>query len=306
MLSGKERHNSLLRKLGYNHHRVFFLNQVRAHGVDWDSIQALVERVQDLRAIAPEGDEELERTCNRLASELRPLIHQMVRRCVRDRELQEDITQEVMLLIHLKLSKYNRSRARFRAWVSRIVVRSIYRQLAREQIRRDIPETDFYDLRNNEEGEAFLETVANPEPSPLEKVIVKEGMELIVACARATLSADEFLVWSEYLLNASPHAEIAALLGYQEDRVRQMLHRARERVAAAVILDERIFSVEDIEDAIEYCQKSVNPLNELERRLLRQAIATNPRRAPGWRQRNTFRQACLKVWPFLTRGQFPI
>jgi RNA polymerase sigma factor (sigma-70 family) len=267
--------------------------------VDWDAIQRLVERLQDLQAASAEWGDEWERARERLANGLRPLIQQMVRRHVWDGNLREDIAQEALLVILQKLCTYDRTRASFRAWASRVVINEICHQLRLEYGRPEVREADIRNPEDEEEDSGFLEEVADPDQPAHQQVAEKERLERIFARARATLSADEYLVWYEHLVNGTPYEEIARLLKRQQDWVRQTLHRAREKVAAAIVLDEGILSRDEIENAINRCQRSGEPLSEKERETLMQSIATSPRQSPGWRQLNLFRQACLKVLPHI-------
>jgi hypothetical protein len=64
---------------------------------DWQSIQVLVEQVQDCQQQAAQGldgaAERLELAQDRLVEQLRPQLHAMIRRMVRDTDLAQDILQ---------------------------------------------------------------------------------------------------------------------------------------------------------------------------------------------------------------------
>jgi hypothetical protein len=70
---------------------------------DWQSIQVLVEQVQDCQQQAAQGldgaAELLELAQDRLVEQLRPQIHGLIRRMVRNPDLAQDILQEVLLLV---------------------------------------------------------------------------------------------------------------------------------------------------------------------------------------------------------------
>jgi DNA-directed RNA polymerase specialized sigma24 family protein len=102
---------------------------------DWQSIQVLVEQVQDCQQQAAQGldgaAERLELAQDRLVEQLRPQIHGLIRRMVRNPDLAQDILQEVLILVVRKLGNYDRYRAPFRQWVARVVIHEVYRHLRR-------------------------------------------------------------------------------------------------------------------------------------------------------------------------------
>ncbi|MEN3000556.1 MAG: sigma factor, partial [Armatimonadota bacterium] len=99
---------------------------------DWQTIQFLVEKVQELESQLQNGasvmEWELEKVRDRLATELRPKVHQMVQCIVRDRELVEDIVQIALFQILRRLGNYDRCHGTpFRSWMARVVIRIVYR-----------------------------------------------------------------------------------------------------------------------------------------------------------------------------------
>jgi hypothetical protein len=138
----------------------------------------------------------------------------------------------------------------------------------------------------------------SPDPTPDVVSAQRERLRQILACARDSLDEDAYTVWHEYLVNGTTHEQIALLMNRRVDWVRQTLHRARLRVAAAIVSHPAILDDEEIRTAIKRCQMSENPeerLTEEELDLLSQLLLTQPRQSPGWRQINLFRQACLKI-----------
>jgi len=271
---------------------------------DWQAIQGLVEQVQDCQQQAAQGldgaAERLELAQDRLVEQLRPQIHGLIRRMVRNPDLAQDILQEVLLLVLHNLENYDRYRASFRRWIARVVIHEVYRHLRRRARCPEVSEAELLDPeREDDETLSPLESAPDPAPTPGTVAAYRERLNLILECARASLDEEAYTIWYEYLCNGTPHEQLALLMNRREDWVRQTLCRARLKVAAAIILHPAILSDDEINTAIDRCQRSDDPLSEEELAVLRRSLATNPRQPPGWRQINLFRQACLKVLSFI-------
>lgn len=270
---------------------------------DWQAIQLLVEQVQDCQQWTDSGQddaaERLEQAQESLYSQLRPLLHRIIRRMVRNSDDAEDILQEVLILVVGKLRNYDRHRAPFRYWVERVAIHEVYHYL-RSQYRRFVTiEADLLDSSvEDDDSVSPIDREPSPDPTPDVVSARRERLHQILACARASLDEEAYTVWYEYLVNGTTHEQIALLMNRRVDWVRQTLHRARLRVAAAIVSHPGILNDEEIRTAIKRCQMSENPeerLTEEELDLLSQLLLTQPRQSPGWRQINLFRQACLKI-----------
>lgn len=270
----------------------------------WETIQLLVERALELEYL-PEEEIEREQTRDRLFSLLRPQVYQMVRAMVRDPHLADDIAQDALLKLWNRLTLYNPKRAPFRVWASRVVINLTYNAIRsyNRTAQNEILESDWANPDSAEEPLSFFETASHTEPDPSDQVSDRERLDLILTCAREVLSPDEHLVWLEQTINGSSYQEIAELLERNEAWARQTMLRARQKLAAAIILHPRILSDEEIRNAITRCQQSDEPLSEAELDVLQDALRfQGARKPPGWRQINLFRQACHKLLPFLLSG----
>jgi len=270
---------------------------------DWQAIQVLVEQVQNRQQWTDLGldgaAERLEQAQDSLCRQLRPMLHKIIRRMVRSADDAEDILQEVLILVMRKLGNYDPYRAPFRYWVERVTIHEVYQHLRSQGRCREIREADLLDsLEDDEEQVSPIEREPSPDLTPDAVAARRERLRLILACARDSLDEDAYTVWHEYLVNGTTHEEIALLMDRRVDWVRQTLHRARLRVAAAIVSHPAVLNDEEIHTAIKQCQMSEDPgdrLTEEELDLLNQLLATHPRQSPGWRYTNLFRQACLKV-----------
>lgn len=263
---------------------------------EWAEIQGLVIRVLQQRG-TPEGEQH----ANRLLTLLRPHVLQLVRSVCRDADIAEDITQEVLARLWSRLDSYDATIAPFRNWMAQVVINATYNAMrGRARINRhELREADHPSVPNSEPSTSVGELSTAPEDL-VEQVAARERMEQILAIARATLSPDEYLVWLEYTVNGSSHREIALLLERNESWARQTLLRARQKLAAALVLSPSVLSDEELEVAIERCQRSSEPLSAQELRLLRTYLAPGGRRAPAWHHLARFRRICLKLLNHLT------
>lgn len=263
---------------------------------EWDEIQSLVIQALQLRG-TPEGEQHT----NRLLTLLRPRVLQLVRSVCRDADTAEDITQEVLVRLWSRLDSYDAAIAPFRSWMAQVVINATYNAMrARSRIsRHELPEADYASEHNGGSFASVEAQSATPEDL-LEQMVARERMEQVLAIARAALSPDEYLVWLEYTVNGSSHREIALLLERNESWARQTLSRARQKLAAALVLSPTVISDEELEAAIARCQRSSEPLSARELRLLRTYLAPSGRRTPAWHHLKRFRRICLKLLNHLT------
>ncbi|GIV05575.1 MAG: hypothetical protein KatS3mg016_1150 [Fimbriimonadales bacterium] len=268
---------------------------------EWETIQSLVERALELEYL-PEEEIDREQTRDRLFRLLRPQLYQMVRALVHDPHLADDITQDALLKLWHRLTLYNPKRAPFRVWVSRVVINLTYNAIRgyNRTAQHEIRESDWSNPDSAEEPFSFFETATDTEPDPSDQVSDRERLEWILTCAREVLSPDEYLVWLEQVTNGSSYQEIAEILERNEAWARQTMLRARQKLAAAIILHPKILSDEEIRDAITRCQQSDEPLSAAELEVVQDALRfQGARKPPGWRQINLFRRACHKLLPYL-------
>jgi RNA polymerase sigma factor (sigma-70 family) len=263
----------------------------------WDEIQLVVERVLEAEC-AGDGGHELEAIRDRLIDLLRPQIRAMLRALTRDHHLVEDLVQEALLHLWAKIPQYNPKIAPFKHWAGRVVINYAYNMLERHLriTRHEVRESEWLPPDADEETPSPSEWAASSDPDPTEQVSERERLELILACARDALNDEEYLVWLEQIVNGSSYRQIAELLDRTENWARQTMLRARQKVAAAIILHPSILSEDEVRAAIARCMQSAEPLTQAELALLQETLQHDgSRKPPGWRQLNLFRQACVKI-----------
>jgi RNA polymerase sigma factor (sigma-70 family) len=263
----------------------------------WDEIQRLVERVLEAECAGETGGEsEAER--DRLIDLLRPQVRYMMSTLTRDQSLVDDLVQETLLHLWGRLPQYNPKIAPFKHWAGRVVINYAYNMLERHTriTRHEVRESEWLEPDADGEMPSAFEWVASSDPDPVEQTSERERLEMILACARDALSDEEYLVWLEQVVNDSSYRQIAALLDRSENWARQTMLRARQKVAAAIILHPNIVGEEEIRAAIARCMQSEEPLTQAELALLQETLQHDgSRKPPGWRQLNLFRQACVKI-----------
>ncbi|MCX7993237.1 MAG: RNA polymerase sigma factor [Fimbriimonadales bacterium] len=265
--------------------------EVQQAHTDWDELQALAMRVLNAEATQREW------LGSRLMEALRPRVYQIVRSVCADAELAQDITQDALLRVWQGLPTYNPSIAPFRNWLSRVVIRCAYNALEQQArlTRRERREADWASPDADDAPRLALEQVLSGEAGLVEQAAERERLSRILALAQATLSPDEYLAWLEQTVNGSSCSEIALLLERNENWTRQTLVRARQKLAAAMVLDPALLSDAEIQEAIRRCQHSANPLTPQELRLLQACLGGKTRCPPPWRHTLRFRLACVKL-----------
>jgi len=263
----------------------------------WDEIQRLVERMLESECAGEaRGESEAER--DRLIDLLRPQVHSMVRALTRDQSLVDDLVQETLLHLWVRLPQYNPKVAPFKHWAGRVVINYAYNILERygRIARHEVRESEWLDPNADEETPSAFEWVASSDPDPTDQISERERLEMILACARDALNDEEYLVWLEQIVNDSSYRQIAELLDRSENWARQTMLRARQKVAAAIILHPSILSEDEVRAAIARCMQSSEPLTQAELALLQETLQHDgSRKPPSWRQLNLFRQACVKI-----------
>lgn len=157
-------------------------------------------------------------------------VYGMVRRMwSRDRQLVEDLTQEVFLRVHRGLPKFQGDCA-LSTWIHRITVNVCISELRqRKAMKRDRPTISLDQPVGGNDDEGSLPEPMDEEREPSEQM---ERSELYNACRAAIDELPE--LWRVILtlrdLEGRSYEEIAEVLDLPIGTVRSRLHRARARV----------------------------------------------------------------------------
>lgn len=150
-----------------------------------------------------------------LAARLRSRIQRWALRVLRDHDDADDVAQQVLLKLHLRLREYE-GRSRFTTWVYRMTVNTALNRRRVERRRSDL-----------------LRTASPPEAATMPDVSVtaeEQRVGALVSVYLAELSDRERQVFQMADLDGMPVNEIAAALGLQPVSVRSALSRARRRI----------------------------------------------------------------------------
>ncbi|MCB9890545.1 MAG: sigma-70 family RNA polymerase sigma factor [Planctomycetes bacterium] len=199
--------------------------------VDWrgDDAKELVDRIVS-------GDTS---AASELVDRFQGRVFRLVRRMwARDRQLVEDLVQEVFLRVFRALPRFGQDCA-LGAWIHRITINVCISELRkRKALKRDRRTLSLHQSFD-EDGDGFSYEPAAPTSIPGTDT---ERRELFEACRRAISELPE--LWRVILtlrdLEGRSYDEIAEILDLPKGTVRSRLHRARARVRARLDGEEEV------------------------------------------------------------------
>jgi len=194
------------------------------HLINWSSHRAMLYR--ELPISQPDEDDILGALVGRtkqgsaaafteLAERVRVRVRQWAARVVRDDDDADDVAQQVLLKLHLRIREFE-GRSRFSTWLYRMTVNTA---LNRRRV----------DRRRTE----LLRGTAESPVTTMPDIALHEEQEHLSALVRACLSdlsAREREVFEMADLKGMSATEIASRLGVQPVSVRATLSRARRRI----------------------------------------------------------------------------
>lgn len=155
---------------------------------------------------------------------LQPQIHAIIRRQVRDTRDHEDLSQEVLTKIFVKLDQFA-GREDFRHWVSRITLNTCYDWLRKRKVR---PLSTYADL-GEEQARIIEETTTRDEPAEnLDHELVLETLHSLID----TLKPREQIVIRLLDLEDLSVREVCQRTGWGASKVKVTAMRARRKLAA--------------------------------------------------------------------------
>jgi len=160
------------------------------------------------------------RAFERLVRAHQRMVEHIVSRVTRDRDAVPDVCQEVFLAVHRHLPRFEFG-SRLSTWIGRIAYNAAYTHLRRAD--PALPESAFGD----DEDSAYLDTLANAEPSP-QALTGEAEVAARVHAAVERLPAPQRVAISLYHLDGMSIDEVAELMGLPENTVKSHLFRARK------------------------------------------------------------------------------
>ena len=157
-------------------------------------------------------------------------VYRYVLSMVRETAEAEDLTQETFLRAHAKLSTLD-DRSKLSSWLYRIATNVCYDRF-RQASYRNRPQSLDGTTEGDTEG-ARAETVADPAPR-LDKVMEQKEMSTCVQQYLVGLSDSYRAVILLHDVEGLTNPEIAEMLGAPLSTVKIRLHRAREKLRAAL------------------------------------------------------------------------
>lgn len=184
-----------------------------ARRMDAQTEQLLLEQIRGGRV---EGFEDLARLHS-------PRILRLAIRLTGSRAEAEEIAQEAFLRFYTGLHSF-RGESSVGTWLYRTVTRLAIDHLRRERLRRHL-----FFFRRDEESADPAELIADPAPSPADRVLAAETRQRLCH-AIGKLPPRQRAVFVLRHQEELPLKEIAALLGLEEGTVKAHLHRAVVRL----------------------------------------------------------------------------
>jgi RNA polymerase sigma-70 factor (ECF subfamily) len=159
----------------------------------------------------------------------RAAIHRYVRGIVRDAAVAEDLTQETLLRAHQKLATLE-DPARLASWLYRIATNICY-----DHFRRSVrnPSRSLDETVDNDAGRGPIPALTDAGPR-LDKVMEQKEMSACVQRYLADLPDSYRAAILLHDVTGITNPEIAAMLGVSLATVKIRVHRAREKLGAAL------------------------------------------------------------------------
>jgi RNA polymerase sigma-70 factor (ECF subfamily) len=160
----------------------------------------------------------------------REAIQRYIRGIVRDPSIAEDLTQETLLRAHQKLTTLE-DPARLASWLYRIATNICYDRFRQSASREQSQSLDEETVRNPAPGRLPALTDTGPR---LDKVMEQKEMSACVQRYLADLSDSYRAVILLHDAVGMTNPEIAEMLGVSLATVKIRVHRAREKLGAAL------------------------------------------------------------------------
>jgi len=176
---------------------------------------------EPLLKAAQGGDEA---ACSDLVVAVYPLITRCVGRQIRRRDDVDDVVQEVILKVILKLGQY-RGPQPFGHWVSRVAVTTAYDWLRKQRVRPAVTAADLSDEERSllEHGPAG----AGETSSSMQQDLLTGLLDKLIAM----LHPREQVVIRLLDLEERSVREISELTGWSESKIKVTAHRSRKKLS---------------------------------------------------------------------------
>jgi RNA polymerase sigma factor (sigma-70 family) len=169
---------------------------------------------------AQQGDES---ACSDLVVAAYPLISRCVRGQIRRRDDVDDVVQEVILKVILKLGQY-RGPQPFGHWVSRVAVTTSYDWLRKQRVRPSVTAADL-----SEQERELLETgppAVNGSSNAVQQDLLAGLLDKLIAL----LHPREQVVIRLLDLEERSVREVSELTGWSESKIKVTAHRSRKKL----------------------------------------------------------------------------
>jgi RNA polymerase sigma-70 factor (ECF subfamily) len=143
-------------------------------------------------------------------------VYTLVSGIIRNRELAQDVAQEVFVKVYLSLAKFRKD-ARFSTWLYRIAYNTA------------ISETRKASYKNKIVGDGFIDNIGEERDNTEERTIKEEERENL-SRAISALKPDEKCILQFYYFEEKSIAEISSITALGQSNVKIKLHRTRKKL----------------------------------------------------------------------------
>jgi RNA polymerase sigma-70 factor (ECF subfamily) len=158
-----------------------------------------------------------------IVREYQDMVYNLALRMVRDRELAEDLSQEVFLKVHRGLPSFQ-GQSSLSTWIYRITCNVVVTEMQKARHRYETIALD-----EIESEIAYHKRGENPAAGPLEKMERAETAHLLEALL-GRLEPRKRMVLTLYYQGGRTYAEIGEILGIPIGTVKTLLFRAKQEL----------------------------------------------------------------------------
>ncbi|MEJ2109521.1 MAG: sigma-70 family RNA polymerase sigma factor [Acidobacteriota bacterium] len=148
-------------------------------------------------------------------------------RFVRNREIAEELAQEVFLKVYESAEGY-RVQAKFTSWLYRIATNICLNELRKPQFR--VKHQSLYSEQDDSTGEEEIKLAAIHKDEP-DRMLERKAIERVIKSGLAQIPENQRVAFVLNKYEELSYAEVADILKISEKAVKSLIHRAKEALA---------------------------------------------------------------------------
>jgi RNA polymerase sigma-70 factor (ECF subfamily) len=148
-------------------------------------------------------------------------------RFVRNREVAEELAQEIFLKVHEAADSY-KAQARFSSWLYRIATNMCLNEVRKPQYRMTVQWPDADRCQNSDEAPADFKAPSDTEP---DKLLEHKAVANVLKQALKDIPEKQRVAFILNKYQELSYAEVAESMRISEKAVKSLIHRAKETMA---------------------------------------------------------------------------